>query len=90
MQRSLSRSVAVRAVHDEQRLACYIGSEIGFWIGNRALHSVDLTASVIESANELLSTAKNFVFFNFKNFGIGVEARCERVRALNLFVHVEV
>jgi hypothetical protein len=76
--------------HDEQRLAGYVGSEICFWIGNRALHSVDLTASVIESTDELPSTAKNFAFFNFKNFGIGVEAGCERVCALNLFVHIEV
>ena len=74
---------------DEERLACYIGGEKSFRIGNGALRAIAFTAGVIQCADELPGAAENFVALDFEDCGVGVEARSESVRAFDLLVDVE-
>ena len=76
--------------YDQQRFARDVGGEKSFRIGNGFLDAVEFTAGMVERADELPGTTKDFVLFDFENGGIGVEAGGEGVRTFDLFVYVEV
>ena len=75
--------------NDEQRFSGAFGGKKRFWVGDGFLYAVDLTAGMVESADELPGAAKDFVLLDFEDGRIGVKARGEGVGAFDLLVDVE-
>ncbi len=75
--------------NDDDWLAGDIRGEKTFWVGDGALHAINFSAGLAESSDELPGALKNARLLDLKNRRIGVKARSERLRTLNLFVNVE-
>src|ERR1700730_6357683 len=75
---------------DNNGLTYEIRSEETFRVGDGPLYPVHFPACLVKGSNELPRAAKNARFLDFQNRGVGVETRCERLRTLDLFVHVKV
>jgi hypothetical protein len=71
---------------DDNRLAHNIRSKETFRIGNRSLHTANLTASMIQRPNKLPRPPKNARLLNIQNRRISIKPRSQRMRALDLFV----
>src|SRR5689334_18544786 len=81
--------LALLVAHDDDRLADNIHRKKTFWVGNRTLGSVHFATGLMQRSDELPGALKDARFFNFQNRSIRVEARCERLRAFDLLVHIE-
>jgi hypothetical protein len=84
--------------HDD-RFTGDVCREITFGIGNGPLYLLsfraaltgddDFPAGLIERADELPSPPKDLFPLNLENVRIGIEARSQRLRAFNLFIHIQ-
>jgi len=74
---------------DEDGFAGDFGGEESFGIGDGAVRAAGFSAGLVKSADHLPSFVEDFVFFNFEDGGVGVEAGGEGVSAFDLFVDVE-
>ena len=94
--RAMTANVAESAKHaffvadDDDGFAGKIGGEKAFRVGDGPLRAVQFSARLAECADELPGAAENARFLDFQNCRIGVETRGEGLRALDLFVHVQV
>src|SRR6267378_3737604 len=76
--------------NDNDRFADEIGGEETFWVGDGPLHAIPFSARLAKCSDELPGAAENTRLLDFQNRGIGVETQGECLRALDLFVHVQV
>src|SRR5258708_6537220 len=82
--------LALLVANDDDWFTGDVGREKTFGIGDGAFRAVYFSALLAECSDELPGALENSCLFDFKNRGIGVKARSERLRALDLFMDVEV
>src|SRR6266446_1751855 len=81
---------AIFVANNDDGFTYEIGGEKAFRIGDAPLHAVHFPARPVKCADELPGAPENARLLDFQNCWIGVETRGERLRALDLFVHVQV
>ena len=64
-------------------------AEKTLWVGDGPLHAVYFAAGLAERSDELPGALEDTRSLNFQNRGIGVKTRGKCLRALDLFVDVE-
>jgi hypothetical protein len=81
---------AFLVANDDDGFTSDIGGEKAFGVGDSALHTVYFAAGLAQRSDHLPGALEDARFLDFEDGGIGVKARCEGLRALDLFVDVEV
>jgi len=76
--------------NDDDGFAGDVGREKTFGIGDGAFRAVYFSALLAECSDELSGALENSYLFDFKNRRVGIKARGECLRALDLFMDVEV
>jgi hypothetical protein len=76
--------------HDNDRLTRKVRGEKSLRLRDRALYAIHLPASLVQRSYKLPRMPEDIASFNLQNRWINIKARRQCVRALNVFVHIEV